>query len=229
MPRPKQNANVPVNEVLDMRQKGVQNNDIARSLGQSNFHPEQISDALNQADIKSSMDAIPPGLNDAPSPTKKPAEAPTFDSPPKFNDEPMRTESNSLPSTSAPIMFQQSQPRGFAPEPADRSNYNLMEEVAESIVQEKWDKLISGVGDIRLWKEKTDSDIQSIKQEVLRTQQRLENIQKAVLGKISEYHNSMEGVSSDIKALEKVFQKIIAPLTKNIKDLDRVTKKLKKK
>ena len=228
MPRPRKSADVPVNNVLDMRKQGLENNQIARNL-QSTFQPEQISDAMNQADIKSAMgeNDIPPGLRDAPSPTSSgdvDSEMPTFN--PSPNETPAMPETQMA---AQPMTFQSSGPQGFAPPPGDRANYNIIEEIAESIVQEKWDKLISGVGDIKLWKEKVESDITGIKQEILRTQHRLENVQKAVLGKVSAYSESMEGISSDIKALEKVFEKIVNPLTKNIKDLDRITKKLKKK
>ncbi|MBU3941236.1 MAG: hypothetical protein KKH88_04895 [Nanoarchaeota archaeon] len=232
MQKPKRNEEIPVNDVLSMRQNGLDNISIAKSL-QPTFQPEQISDAMNQADIKESMNSnepgIPPGLRGAPSPTPREQmrslnQSPTGD----YNQSVPET----VPSTASPIMYQSqggSPSQSFAPMPQDRSNYNIIEEIAESIVKEKWEDLISGIGDIKLWKEKVDSDISSVKQEILRTQHRLENLQKAVIGKISEYRGSMEEVGSDIKALEKVFEKIIGPLTTNIKELDAITKKLKKK
>jgi len=232
MPGAKRNQEIPVNDVLSMRSKGLDNMEIARSL-QPTFQPEEISDAMNQADIKSSMSpnepGIPPGLRGAPSPTSKrtmnaPMQSPIGDS--------NQAVPETVPSTASPIMYQsqqESSSQSFAPMPQNRSNYNVIEEIAESIVKEKWEGLISGVGDIRLWKEKVDADISSVKQEILRTQHRLENLQKAVIGKISDYQGSMTEVGSDIKALEKVFEKILGPLTTNIKELDRITKKLKKK
>ena len=229
----KKSVEVPVNDVLSMRQNGLNNTEIAKSL-QPTFQPEQISDAMNQADIKSSMSSgepgIPPGLRGAPSPTqKKQIQSPTHSPTGEYNQSVPET----IPSTASPIMYQsqqqEPQSQSFAPMPSSRSNYNVIEEIAESIVKEKWEDLISGIGDIRLWKEKVDSDISGVKQEILRTQHRLENLQKAVIGKISEYQGSMSEVGSDIKALEKVFGKILGPLTTNIKELDRITKKLKKK
>ena len=231
MSQERRNVDIPVNDVISMRERGVDNIDIAKSL-QPTFNPDQISDAMNQADIKASMSQgdsnVPPGLRGAPSPTtQRQAESQNYTGQTTMQTMP-ETE---VPSTASPVMFQSQQDTmgGFAPAPADRSNYNIIEEIAESVVKEKWDDLISGFGDIKLWKEKTETDITSIKQELLRTQHRLENLQKAVIGKISAYHDSMDEVSSDIKALEKVFEKIIGPLTTNVKELDKITKSLKNK
>ena len=82
-------------------------------------------------------------------------------------------------------------------------------------------------GDITVWREKVRTDILSIKQELIRTQERLENLQKAVLGKVSEYDKDVREIGTEIKALEKVMEKILEPLTSNIKDLQKVADELK--
>ncbi len=110
-----------------------------------------------------------------------------------------------------------------------QTNLDEMEELIESVVEEKWQSLIENFGDIGLWKDKVRTEILSIKQELVRMENRLENIQKAVLGKVKSYDEHMIEVGSEIKALEKVFGKIIDPLTTNIKELDRITNELKKR
>jgi len=113
------------------------------------------------------------------------------------------------------------------PQPQVSSDY--IQQIAEEVVEEKWDDLMSKVGDIRLWKDKIDNDITSIKQEILRTQNHFASLQKAVLGKVSEYNENILNINTEMKALEKVFEKIIQPLTSNIKELNRITNKLKTK
>ena len=95
-------------------------------------------------------------------------------------------------------------------------------------MNEKWQSLIENFGDIGLWKDRVRIEVSSIKQEILRLENRFENLQKAILGKIKSYDENIVEVGSDIKALEKVFAKILDPLTTNIKELDRITKQLKK-
>ena len=131
--------------------------------------------------------------------------------------------SANVPDFSAPSMGMGSNLQ----QPQISSDY--IQQIAEEVVEEKWDDLMSKVGDIRLWKDKIDSDITSIKQEIVRTQNHFANLQKAVLGKVSEYNENILNINTEMKALEKVFEKIIQPLTTNIKELNRITNKLKTK
>lgn len=118
--------------------------------------------------------------------------------------------------------MQESQPQEYG-----NTDTNKIQEIAEAIVNEKWQELLSSVGNIAVWKEKVDTNIISIKQEIVRINERFDNLQNAVLGKIRDYDMDMKNVSTEMKALEKVFEKIIEPLTSNVKELNRITKELK--
>ena len=106
-----------------------------------------------------------------------------------------------------------------------QSNIDEIEELIESVVDEKW----RDFGNIGIWKEKVRQEVGSIKQELIRLENRFENLQKAILNKVRSYDENIIEVGSNIKALEKVFSKILDPLTSNIKDLDKITKELKKR
>ena len=106
---------------------------------------------------------------------------------------------------------------------------DYIQQIAEEIVQEKWDDVMNKVGDIRLWKDRMENEVTSIKQEILRTQDHFSDLQKAVLGKVNEYNENILNVNNEMKALEKVFEKIIGPMTENIRELSRITNKLKTK
>ena len=108
-----------------------------------------------------------------------------------------------------------------------RSNLEETEALIESLIQEKWDAFMQNFGDLSVFKEKVRVEIISIKQEVVRIQQRFENMQTAILGKVKEYDTNMTNVTTEMVALEKVFQKIIQPLTTNVKELGRITEELK--
>jgi len=106
---------------------------------------------------------------------------------------------------------------------------NQMQEIAESIVEEKWEDFISKTGDINLWKETINNDIEAIKQEVLRTKERFNNLQNILIGKVTDYNKSVLELNSEMKSLEQVMQKIIEPLTTNVKELGKIAEDLKKK
>jgi len=110
----------------------------------------------------------------------------------------------------------------------ERIRKDEVEALVEQIIEEKWDTITAGIGDINLWKEKVRREIISIKQELLRLEHRFEEINKAVLGKVAEYDKNIKTVGTDIKAIEKVLKTILEPLTSNIKELQKLTTKLKK-
>tara|TARA_Y100000034_G_scaffold135665_1_gene208531 strand:- start:2670 stop:3290 length:621 start_codon:yes stop_codon:yes gene_type:complete len=162
-------------------------------------------DELEQFEMPAREAPSPAGQPSAPSPQSEVPEAPSYDT----------------PNYSAPSMgpsFQQPQ-----------ISTDYIQQLAEEVVEEKWDDLMSKVGDIRLWKDKIDGDIVSIKQEIMRTQNHFANLQKAVLGKVSEYNENILNINTEMKSLEKVFEKILQPLTMNIKELNKITSKLKTK
>ena len=102
-------------------------------------------------------------------------------------------------------------------------------EIAESIVNEKWEEFMGRVGDLTAWQERVNMNISAIKQEIVRIQDRYENLQKAVLGRVGEYDKGIVEIHTEMKALEKVFERIIDPLVTNVKELERITTKLKGK
>ncbi|MFA4887476.1 MAG: hypothetical protein WC595_04640 [Candidatus Nanoarchaeia archaeon] len=116
------------------------------------------------------------------------------------------------------------QPTYYAPAQVDSERIH---EVAEAIVNERWEEFLAKVGDISIWKERTETNIISIKQEIVRINQRFDNLQNAILGKIHDYDQGMKDVHTEMKALEKVFEKILEPLVSNIKELGRITQDLK--
>src|SRR3989344_3378848 len=193
-------------EVLKIENpKKKSNQDVYDAVNQNRIQPPPTPvnplDELDQFEMPSSQDDVPSSGPDS-------LEAPE---PPSYN-----APAYSMPS------FQQS-----FQQPQVSSDY--IQKIAESIVEEKWDDLMSKIGDIRLWKDKVEGDITSIKQEILRTQNHFANLQKAVLGKVSEYNENITNINTEMKSLEKVFEKILQPMTDNIKELSRITEKLKTK
>lgn len=112
--------------------------------------------------------------------------------------------------------------------PMQESPTEQIQEIAEAIIEEKWQEFMSQMGDFDIWRDRVNREIGSVKQELIRTQDRFNNLQKAVLGKVTEYNENILNIGTEMKALEKVFEKILDPLTANIKELDRITKRLKK-
>jgi hypothetical protein len=199
---------------LDLQKEGLPNTDIMNTMQRERFNPSDISSGIDQATIKNEIapTRAPLNLNEVPSPPKEVVSLQTETT----LEGPQQTQVG-IPSTPS-----------FAPEPAGRANYEAIEEIAESVISEKWEEMISNIGDLKLWKEKVETDLSGVKQEILRIESRFENLQKAVLGKVGEYSEGVNDLTIEMKAMEKVFEKILEPLTRNVKELDEITKKLKK-
>ncbi len=176
---------------------------------EKNYNPQQIDDAINQAGIKETIDVSNTETIDAPSPGSFETISP---------NEPQEYNAPSFQTTPQP-----SSGRG------GRELMETIQQITESIVNEKWEDLMGNLGNITLWKEKVQTDIRSIKQEIVRTEERLNNLQGAVIGKVGEFDKHMIDVTSEIKALEKVMEKIIEPLAENIRELNSVSQKLKER
>lgn len=130
------------------------------------------------------------------------------------------------PVNQLPNMGQQSspQPQGYA-EPVHHNATN--EELIEAIIDEKWNELIKDVNKIIEWKNQTESRVTSIEQEIKDVRDQFDKLHQALLGKIGDYDKHILEVGTEIKAMEKVFAKVLPVFTQNVSELSRITDDLK--
>ncbi|MBW2983881.1 hypothetical protein KY361_02100 [Candidatus Woesearchaeota archaeon] len=195
----------PVDIVNDMRQQGYSDDDIVAQLQSMGYPPEQIQDAMAQAGMAAGG-PLPPEATGAP-PGGPPAGPPGGPAPPGGPPPP------GMPSG----------PGGPAP------GREQIEEIAESIIHEKWEDLLKSLNKLNEWKTKTETDIGKMQGDIDNLKQTFDNLHKGVLGKIGEYDKNLSMVGTEIKAMEKVFQKVLPTFTENVNKLDRLTKKVVKK
>ncbi|MDD5177671.1 MAG: hypothetical protein PHT54_00085 [Candidatus Nanoarchaeia archaeon] len=214
-----------------MKKQGFDEDKTRRILKEEGFSPLDIAEAITQMNIKTGVE-----YQDF-SPTEKMNQQ-NRSYQTNANNQPgmqssMLDQDIPVPTPEPPQEIPQytNQPQSFSypqvqqqPVAMDTSN----EELIESLIEEKWQQVIQGIGDIDVWKARVKDDLLSVKQEIVRITNRFDSLQAAVLSKVNEYSSTLSEVSSDIKALEKVMERIIEPLTTNIKELDRITDELKK-
>ena len=123
---------------------------------------------------------------------------------------------------------QQPQQQFEQPAPAEPDK-DQIEEVAEAIIDEKWKEFEDDIKVVIDWKDKTESRINRFEQQIKDLTATLNGLHKNIMGKISEYDRSITDVGVEIKAMEKVFQKILPSLTENVNKLDRIAKSSKPK
>ena len=118
-------------------------------------------------------------------------------------------------------------PQGPAILPPSGSEH--FEEIAESIVNEKWEDFSKELEKESVWKEKTESRVGVLEGQLGEIRKDLDNLHKAIVSKVSDYDKNLLSVGTEIKAMEKVFQQILPSLTENVAELSKITKSMKKK
>jgi len=196
----------------------MSNQQIIAKLENQGYNSQQIAEAMNQLGIKNNIESgsqnkMQPSLLDEDIPVP---------SPPQPEQQPYLQQTYQYPQQPQPVQMEQ---QAFNLS----SGQSDIQEIVETIVEERWQRFSDTMTDFEIWKSRINDEIISIKQEVIRANNRFDILQKSVLGKVDEYNRNISDVNSEMKALEKVFQNIINPLTSNIKELSRITKELKEK
>jgi len=111
-----------------------------------------------------------------------------------------------------------------APAISPEDTSGRIEEVAEAIIDEKWNELVKDINKVIEWKERTDGELKRIQQEITGLKERFETLHRGVLGKISEYDQNLHAVGSEIKAMEMAFKNVLPTFTENVNKLERLTK-----
>ena len=175
-------VDIPLTQVISMQGQGLTNNQIIQTLQRQGYPPQNIYDALAQAEAKKSI-------------------------------EPMEVPGEMAPKVEA-----------RAP-PAHPES----EAIVEQIIEEKWHELQKDTAKINEWKDMITSRMDKLEQGMTDIRTDLDGLHKAIVARVGEYDKTLMDVGTEIKAMEKVFQKVLPELTGNIQELSRITKNVKSK
>lgn len=192
---------MPVDQVKAMRSKGFDNNQIVQALQRSGYSSTQIFDALNQADLVTGS-ALPAGSS--------------------F----MGNQSPAPPGYDEPESMQN---YGGGGEMGGGVSNEEVEELVESIIDEKWDELAKDINKIVEWRNDVESRITKMEQRFESLQEEFDKLHQAIIGKIGDYDKNILEVGAEVKAMEKVFSKVLPLFTENVNELNRITQDMKKK
>jgi hypothetical protein len=103
-----------------------------------------------------------------------------------------------------------------------------IEELAEAIIEEKWTDLMENINRIIEWKEKTESRITQLESAMRAMKDDFDKIHTSVLERVTDYDKHITDVGTEVKALEKVFQKVLPGFIENVAELSRITEDMKK-
>ncbi len=114
----------------------------------------------------------------------------------------------------------------FMPEQT-QEKHPQSEALVEQIIEEKWHELQKELAKINEWKDSMSSRMDKVEQGMADVRADLDGLHKAIVARIGDYDKTLMDVGTEIKAMEKVFQKVLPELTGNIQELSRITKTAK--
>lgn len=103
----------------------------------------------------------------------------------------------------------------------------MIDETVEKIIEEKWEKLLLSVEKVVNWKEKQEKEMEEIQKNLKEFGESFEKLDTKLNLKISSYDTNIMDVNAEIKALEKVFQKITPTLVNNVNELAKIADELR--
>lgn len=209
-------SKLPVDKVKTMRAQGMDNNQIIQALQGSGYSSTDIFDALNQADMASG------------GPPKKsmPDSASSSNQEFEYHD-----DSNFSSRDMPPPASSHSSGMMAPPDSGNDSSYGgdvSTEELVEAIIDEKWNELLKDVNKIVEWKNSMNNKISLIEQKFNDIKAEFDKLEMAVLRKVDDYDKNITNVGAEVKAMEKVFSKVLPVFTENVSELSKISKSLKK-
>jgi hypothetical protein len=121
-------------------------------------------------------------------------------------------------------------PEPFEPPPEqrqERQSHPDSEVVVEQLIEEKWHELQKELAKTNEWKDSVNSRVDKLEQSMADMKADLDGLHKAIVARIGEYDKTLLDVGTEIKAMEKVFQKVLPELTGSVQELSRITKVVK--
>ncbi|MBU0637062.1 MAG: hypothetical protein KKF89_00350 [Nanoarchaeota archaeon] len=211
----------PVDQVLTMRQQGIDNNRIIQTLQRDGYSSSQIFEAMNEADTRPAVTDVSPEDVDKEitqnfDPVEEQLQQPR---------QPQQTVSSPDYSNSS-FKRPHEEPTNI---PVYKQNSSEVEELVESVIEEKWNDLVKDINKIIEWKNNSESKINSLEQEFSSMKESFDKLHQAVIGKIGEYDKNILNVGAEVRAMEKVFSKVLPVFTEKVNDLSRVAEAFKKK
>lgn len=110
---------------------------------------------------------------------------------------------------------------------AEKQSHPDSEIIVEQLIEEKWHELQKDLAKSNELRDASTSRLDKLEQSMADMRADLDGLHKAIVARIGEYDKTLLDVGTEIKAMEKVFQKVLPELTGNIQELSRITKNVK--
>lgn len=139
----------------------------------------------------------------------------------------MPPEPDQFQTQSFPI-FPQGAPDPRQQKPAPLHENTTDEELIEAIIEEKWSNLVKDLDKVIEWKNSANNKIVAMEQKIEDMRHEFDKLHSAIISKIDDYDKNISTVGAEVKAMEKVFSKVLPVFAENVSELSRIAKDFKK-
>lgn len=108
------------------------------------------------------------------------------------------------------------------------STIEEIEEVVETIIDERWKEVTENIKKVLDWKTTMDEKFIKMEENIKNLKDDFSGLYKAIVGKVGDYDQNILKVDTELKALEKVFSQVLPVFTANVNELSRVTEDITK-
>jgi len=224
-------------EVVSLRSQGVSDSSIVDSLRSKGISPKEISDAMSQAQIKSAVGGVEPGMESSIVDTAGSLEsaAPVLNTEysggsvdqGSYSEVPSQDLGNQTNnsydagnSQMAPMVNDYSAPQAGASSgeeyyQEDYGGYgggdtDTIIEVAEQVFSEKSKKMKKQLSESNEFKTLATSKIEDISNRLKRIESSMDKLQYAILDKVGEYGNGLNSIKKEMSMMQDSFKKVVS-------------------
>ena len=190
-----------LDQIMQMRNQGVGDEDIVRTLQEKGVTPKAISDALGQAQIKQAVsDEYSQQGGEAPSPN--------------YNQYAPRAQEEQYNQG-----YQPSQPQEYSPQQGYEESYSqggidssTVIEISEQVFNEKIQKLQKQLKEVSEFKSLAEGKMENLIERLKRLEHLMDTLQVQILEKVGSYGRKIEQTEKEMEMMQDSFSKVIPSL-----------------
>ncbi len=219
-------------ETMQLKEQGMMDNEIAGSLRQRGYSPQEINDAINQSQIKQAvagnqgkppMQGMEPSImnqDELPPPTPQPQQRYMSPQTREVSDPGMQQD---LQEPGQEMYMPQNQAgftdQAYAPEQAyygqeggdygaEGSDTDTIIEVAEQVFAEKIKKMKKQTEGMTEFATLAQTKIENLSSRLKRIENTMDQMQTAILNKVGSYGKSLETTKKEMAMMQDSFRKL---------------------
>jgi len=203
-------------QILEMKKRGIPEEEIVLSLEEQGFSPKVINDGFNQAKIKNAVskpdeEELNEPRMEFPLPSQKSEQDQDFYAP---KTKEVESQDYAIPQPQQ--YYQESYPQqvgnyeGYQ-EPSE-TNADIIIEVAEQVFSEKIKKAQKQLDEFNEFKALTQTKVENCLERIKRIEAVMDKLQIEILEKVGSYGENLDSIKKEMSMMQDSFGKIINPL-----------------